>query len=369
MKIFLIYLLTFTALFGQDLKPLPNPEYGLHITIEEVNAGKSYQIDTFYFTKEIIEQLTNNLNPNNDKELLRILNAFDANDLKTMLIGKDHDLSLTRFPGALEVKRKYKNPDEHLEIMTTDGFNIEKNFENISFIPTGYIRLTLENGDQTFIEAKSLIDKKVEFDLNKMQIVILKNTLIYYLKDLSKLEESDLTLLNKATELAYCSHNCSNPLKDTHLGDLILDVIKIQNSSDESSDNKLTNLIELYESFCGTVDTKQPLLSREEISGFFEISIRYPEISFQKYIQILNKVKDYKLVPYVSLNSNLEINDSFLKLSNEAYKHGLLPTGLKDYLELIREFPKLSIVEYVDILAKHNSTSSLKKYLKSIYKQ
>ncbi|OFZ45791.1 MAG: hypothetical protein A2381_09330 [Bdellovibrionales bacterium RIFOXYB1_FULL_37_110] len=309
---------------------------------KEVTVGEKMTFNGAYLSHEIIQQLTNKFNAKNDSDLITKMNSASEKEWKEVLLGTDPG-DITRFAGIAELKRRYQDIDEHLHLML-DGY-ASKNFEKSYFIPTGFIEVELKNGEVAFLKATDLINK-IKLDVKHFQISILKNTLLYYVNDLSKEENIDTALINTVFDLAACPQDCI--LRQNNFGSLILNVIDIQNSLIKS-DEKTLSLIALYKSLCGNDQKVEDLLlkyrknnkqslSTQDINNYFKFIVQFPDLSTSEYKKIISKLQDSRLVPYFLANPQNRLDDDFKNLALESLNSGLSPEGLKDYFLISKAF-------------------------------
>lgn len=247
--------------------------------------------------------------------------------------------------GIAELKRRYQDVDEHFNFMLKENYR-DKDFEKSYFIPTGFIEVELENGDIAFLKASDLIKKKIGIDVHRLKVSILKNTLLYFVEDLSREQNIEAPLLNTAFDLTSCTHDCV--FKSGNFGDLVKKLIEIQNSSKQSNEKTLA-LIAFYKNMCkGDQDIdalladyrkkKDKNLGQEDIRHYFKFVLQYPDLSISHYRKIASLLKDSRLVPYALVNQDKELNEAFKKLAIEALDSGLGAEGLQQYFGVAKAF-------------------------------
>ena len=336
----------FYQIIGRKIIPnIDNKQYYVDFDkSQEVLRGKTFTFNGAYLSREIITQLTNKFNSKNDNELVKKMNGATEDDWKAVLFGVDSE-EITRLAGIAELKRRYQDFDEHFGLMLNENYG-GKAFEKAYFIPTGFVEVKLDNGKIAFLKASDLIQKKIKIDVDRLKVSILKNTLLYFIEDLGENNQVESSVLNTVFDLASCSQICI--LKQNNLGDLIKEVIDIQNNS-ERSNNKALALIAFYKAVCSSdkkIDTiladyrdnKAKNISNEDINNYFKLVLQYPDLSVEYYRDAYLKLKDSRLVPYAVINRDKKINDGFKKSALEALNSGLTPEGLNRYFSVAKAF-------------------------------
>jgi hypothetical protein len=189
---------------------------------DSLPATKELKVKGYALANELVKRLRSNFDPKYNKDLVHLLNSLEPEDWKKALIGDEKkDKNIFRHSGVLELRRKYHDIDEHLEIMMNEKYT-DKDFEKEYFIPTGFIEVE----DNQYLSINEIIDGNIEIDPNTMKINVIKNVTLYVFNEISQKGNVDDRLQEMLNE-NLCKQECIIP-KGILFGDIIEKISRIE---------------------------------------------------------------------------------------------------------------------------------------------